>query len=251
MSYGLQIFNAFGQLMFDTTREMDSYVVKSSGSASSVTLTLGDILFVKIPSGSQTANNNLTYFAEEQGYPTPNTATTQTFDFYRANPEFSGSTITSFTFDYFIISPSKNINSNENYGFQIFNEDGTIQFDSRTVGANHFQIVDSFSYPDVGGNSNYTTIANGSQYISLTHFGGNPNFPSVWSYYDRSTADGPLASYQIAGFRLQSSPIQVRAGESGIERSEEELPTSGGEEYPEVIQFFPRIDSQILIGTLS
>lgn len=246
MTYGLQIFNASGQLMFDTTRDMDSYVVKSAGTASSVTLTLGDILFVKIPTTSQTANNNLTYFAEEQGYPTPNTATTQTFDFYRANPEQSGSTITSFTFDYFIISPSKNMSvGSDTYGLTIYNEDGTTQFDSRTVGSNHFQIVDSFSYPDVGGNGNYTTVANGSQYISLTNFGGNPNFPSVWSYYDRSTADGTLASYQIAGFRLQSSPIQVRAGVSLIERSEEE------NEEIVISQFFPRIDSQILIGTLS
>lgn len=246
MAYGLQVFNASGQLMFDTTRDMDSYVVKSSGSASSVSLTLGDILFVKIPSGSQTANNNLTYFAEEQGYPTPNTATTQTFDFYRANPEQSGSTITSFTFDYFIIAPSKNVSvGSDTYGLTISNEDGTTQFDSRTVGSDHFQTVDSFSYPDVGGSGNYTTVANGSQYISLTNFGGNPTFPSVWSYYDRSTADGPLASYQIAGFRLQDSPIQVRAGESGIERSEEE------QEEIVVTQFFPRIDSQILIGTLS
>ena len=246
MAYGLQIFNTAGQLMFDTTRDMDSYVVKSSGTASSVTLTLGDILFVKIPTASQTASNLFTYFAEEQGWPTPNTATTQTFDFYRANPEQSGSTITSFTFDYFIITPSKNVSvGSDTYGLQVFNEDGTVQFDSRTLGSNHFQTADSFSYPDVGGSGNYTTVANGSQYISLTNFGGNPSFPSVWSYYDRSSADGDLASYQIAGFRLQSSPIEVRAGQSIIDRSEVE------NEEIVISQFFPRVGSQILIGTLS
>jgi hypothetical protein len=245
MAYGLQVFNASGQLMFDTTRDMDSYVVKSSGTASSVTLTLGDILFVRVPTADQTANNNLTFFAEEQGYPTPNTATTQTFDFYRCNPEFSGPTLTSVNFDYFIIAASKNVSvGSDTYGLTISNEDGTTQFDSRTVGSNHFQTVDSFSYPDVGGNGNYTTIANGSQYISLTNFGGNPSFPSVWSYFDRSNAGGPLSSYQIAGFRYQASPIELRAGESNIERSEEE-------EEIVLSQFFPRIDSQILIGTLS
>ena len=248
MSYGLQIFNSSGQLMFDTSRDIDSYVVKSSGTASSVQVSLGEILFVKVPSTDQTAQNAITYFAEPQGYPgsVNYTANPQTFNFYKCNPEFSGATLTSVNFDYFIITASKNISSNETYGFQIFNADGSVQFDSRSVSSNHFQIVDSFSYPDVGGNGNYTTVANGSQYISVTDFQSNPSQVSVWTYFDRSNAGGPLSSYQIAGFRYQASPIQVRAGETEIERSEEE-----GEEDVVLVEYHPRIESQMLIGTLS
>jgi hypothetical protein len=248
MAYGLQIFNTAGQLMFDTTRDMDSYVVKSAGTASSVQVRLGEILFVRVPPADQTASNDLSFFAEPQGYPgSVNTsANPQTFEFNRCNPEFSGATITSVNLDYFIIAPSKDVSvGTDTHGLQVLNEDGTVQFDSRTLGSNHFQTVDSFSYPDVGGNGNYTTVANGSQYISVTDFQTNPVQVNVWTYFDRSGAGGPLNSYQIAAFRYQASPIQVRAGESDIERSEEE------NEEIVLIQFFPRIESQILIGTLS
>jgi len=246
MAYGIQIFNNNGKLMFDTSKTLSTYVLKSVGSASSVSVTHEDILFINVPTARQTTNNNRTFFVERSNYPTPNSNTTQTFNFKSANPVFS-TTKTTETLNYFIITPSKNVSSSDDYGFIIYDDDGsTVQFDSRAVTTSqHFQIEDSHTYPDVGGSGNYTNVSPVSQYISVSVIGETAlSYPTVWTYYDNSSGD--TDNFQIAGWRARSDLSQNKAGESDIETEEDpEDPLN-----PIVTQFFPRIESQILIGTL-
>lgn len=253
MSYGLEVYNAQGQLMFDTTKTLSSYVVKSYGTASSITLSQYDILFVKPVDGDITSNNDFRrYIIEPQSV---SQATTQTFDFMFANPAQSVSKFST-TLDYFVIAPSWTFpTTGEEYGLVIYNEDGSVQFDARsTTSDKHFQIINSYSYPDVGGNGNGTNVCNAAsngssdEYLSVTHFSSNPNWPSTWTYFDNSSYGSVTDdnySYQIASFRTRSSQQSIAANEADISAEVQE-----GDSYPTIIQFFPRIESQILIGKL-
>lgn len=253
MSYGLEIYNEQGQLMFDTTKSLSSYVVRSHGIATEITLTQYDILFVKPVDGDITSNNDFRrYVIEPQ---TSSQASTQTFDFKFANPNQSVSKF-SVSLDYFIIAPSWTVpNAGEDYGLTIYNEDGSIQFDARSATSDkHFQIINSYSYPDVGGNGNGTNVCNAAsdgssdEYLSVTHFASNSNFPSTWTYFDNSnygSVTDDNYSYQIASFRTRSSQQSIAANEANISAEVQE-----GDSYPTIMQFYPRIESQILIGKL-
>ena len=247
MSYGLQIFNAQGQMMFDSLKRMSSYVVRSYGTATSVDVSVHDILFVKPVDGDLGGENNYRRYTVEPS--TPSTATTQTFNFYYNNPNFTTSKFQA-TLDYFIITPSRYITpADEDYALVINNEDESLQFDTRTILTDkHFQIINSYSYPDVGGNGNGTSVCNAAlngssdEYLSVTHFATNPAWPAMWTYYDNSIDTG---NYQIASFRTRSTLQTIAVNEADVETDEEEDPF-----FPSVYQFFPRIESQILIGKL-
>ena len=64
----------------------------------------------------------------------------------------------------------------------------------------------------------------------------------MWTYYDNSIDTG---NYQIASFRTRSTLQTIAVNEADVETDEEEDPF-----FPSVYQFFPRIESQILIGKL-
>ena len=188
MSYGIQVFNSNGNIMFDAAKTLKSYVLKASGTATSVSVSAGEHLFVKLPSNGDTALNHI---VEHSNYPNNNTATTQTFNFYKINPAF---TFTKFSesLDYFIIKPSRDFTTSGDYGVRILNSDGTVQFDTRTATqTKNFKLVDFWTYPNTG---NGTVRASTNQYISVTSF-ENTTYPNVWTESDASTANSDDYSF--------------------------------------------------------
>ena len=148
MSYGLQVFNDADGMMFDSSNPLSSYVVTQAGVSSSITLTSGEILFVRADPSLHTSGSSIYRFVVEptngQSFPT---SSTNSFSFYRyvANNDNKYSV----SLDYFVIKKAGQISSTGDYGLIIYNEDESVQFDSRAVGSNHFQITDSHSYPDI------------------------------------------------------------------------------------------------------
>lgn len=187
MSYGLEVYNASNQLMFDTTKGLSSYVVRSYGVASEITLNSGDILFVK-PTNADLSYANRYYFAEN--------SYGNVYQFKYGNPANS-TTKTSTNLDYFVICPSANIGGTGDYGLVIYNEDGTTQFDSRGVLSDkHFQILNSYSFPDIYNTNVCNALPDGTsgEYLSISRI--DSNTPSSWTYYNRSDYVWPSGSRQ-------------------------------------------------------
>ena len=187
MSYGLEVYNSSSQLMFDTTKGLSSYVVRSYGVASEITLNNGDILFVK-PTNSNLSEANRYYFAEN--------SSGNTYQFKYGNP-VNSTTKTSTNLDYFVICPSANIGSTADYGLVIYNEDGSTQFDSRGVLSDkHFQILNSYSYPDIYNTNVCNALPNGTsgEYLSISKI--DSITPATWTYYNRNDYVWPSGSRQ-------------------------------------------------------
>jgi hypothetical protein len=176
MSYGLEVYNASNQLMFDTTKGLSSYVVRSYGVASEITLNNEDILFVK-PTNSNLSEANRYYFAEN--------SSGNTYQFKYGNPT-SSTTKTPTSLDYFVICPSANIGGTGDYGLVIYNENGTTQFDSRGVLSDkHFQILNSYSYPNIAEHlCNALPDGSSGEYLSISTI--NSSTPDTWTSYNRN-----------------------------------------------------------------
>lgn len=233
MSYGIQVFNSNGNIMFDVAKILKSYVLKASGTATSVSVSTGEHLFVKLPS---TGDNSLNHIVEPQNYPTQGTSATQTFNFYKINPAF---TFTKFSesLDYFIIKPSRDFTPSADYGVRILNSDGTVQFDTRTATqTDNFKLVDFYTYPDTG---NGTVRASSNQYISVTSF-ENTTYPNVWTEADFSNPD----DYQFYSFLyLSNGQVKFASFNTVTEELEE-----GGEE---TTSYVLRIPDTVYIGELA
>ena len=140
-NYGLVVNNANGGLMFDSQRKMNSYVVTEIGYSStspSTTIANDDFVFVKVPSGQAANFANTVIFLSPLG------------SFYgrvKTDPNVPGdpttfSSASLVNLDYFVVKHSSKVTSTENYGLVIYNEDGTVQFDSRSITlGNHFLIT--------------------------------------------------------------------------------------------------------------
>lgn len=232
MSYGIQVFNSNGNIMFDAAKTLKSYVLKASGTATSVSVSAGEHLFVKLPSSG---DNSLNHIVEPQNYPTQGTSATQTFNFYKINPAFTFNKFSE-SLDYFIIKPSRDFTASGNYGVRIFNSDGTVQFDTRTATqTNNFKIVDFYTYPDTG---NGTVRASSNQYISVTSF-ENTTYPNVWTEADFSNSD----DYQFYSFvYLSNGQVKFASFNTVTEELEE-----GGEE---TLSYPLRIPDTVYIGEL-
>lgn len=149
--YGLVVYNDNGGLMFDSSRKMNSYVVTEigTGTAPSSTLANDDYLFVSIPSGQADYMSQFVIFRQLVSN-----------KFYGYNIS-TGANATLLTLDYFVIKHASKVTSNENYGLVVYNEDSTIQFDSRAITlGQHFRITSFTGYreadafqPSTGGTS--------------------------------------------------------------------------------------------------
>lgn len=159
--YGLTVYNNNNGLMFDTRRGMNSYVVTevSTGTGPSVPegtwdpetqtgtfpISDADFVFVKLPASY--SDSIIYYNAFESKF------YASTFDVSYANgiPSTTWGTPTEATLDFFTVKHSSKVSSTDDYGLIIYNDDGTIQFDSRSVQqAKHFQIT-SFIQPGYSG----------------------------------------------------------------------------------------------------
>lgn len=197
--YGLTVYNNNGGLMFDTRRDMNSYVVTEVGTGNSVSLEgpetsgslnlgEGDFLFVAIPSGQASAMSQYVIFLS--------------FDISTLSVKFTGYPIDTggafvdLTLDYFVVKHAKNVTSTDTHGLVVYNDDSTIQFDSRAVKTgNHFTIT---SYTQPNSTIGWTPTTGG---VDL----GDPS-----DYWEISWSSGTSTSFEgtyVRGIRLTADPL--------------------------------------------
>ena len=189
--YGLAVNNSNGDIMFDSRRQMNSYVLQSYGTASSVSVEAGDLVCVQ---GSTAVASKIIYGLPSIG---------GTYSFYAYDP--TARTTASVSLSYMVVRQSKDVTipANEDFGLLVRNPDGSTQFDSRTVQSDaHCRITDYFGRLTVPGNaalpaspnlitdtSEYVELTRWTSFASLGNFGSitgaqwlGGNQPKAWSY---------------------------------------------------------------------
>ena len=175
--YGLTVYNDNGGLMFDSSRKMNSYVVTEIGTGSVPSVTLGsdDFVFVKIPYG-QSANFSTSVVFIGANITTPIGFYKQDFTLTSSNG-ISTTTWTSpvaVALDYFVVQHSSKVSSTDDHGLIVYNEDQTVQFDSRSITlGQHFKInsfyetrtVDAWS-PQNGG----VPLGSSGDYVEISQW---------------------------------------------------------------------------------
>lgn len=196
MSYGLAVNNSNGDILFDSRRQMDSYVVAYYGNGSGAIGTLNDLIFIK---GDVSVKDKLVVC---QRVFNTDGSVTRTFHTFDPGTKTLSSPV---SLDYVHLMPSATIgpDTNDNYGLQIRNPDGTIQFDSRSIKSDaHYRIVDvhrrlellgnglgsaltsdSSQYVEVGRTTSASVIINASV-RSIKFTGTNGNIPVYYDYIE-------------------------------------------------------------------
>lgn len=150
--YGLTVYNENNGLMFDSSRKMNSYVVTEIGTGTGPNVTVGpdDFVFVKVPYG-QASNLTNTVVLWSSVMTLPPTAAGffgRTYSVINLAANIYSTTFTSavpVTLDYFVVQHSSNVSSTDEYGLVVYNEDQTVQFDSRSIKlGQHFQITEYY-----------------------------------------------------------------------------------------------------------
>lgn len=217
--YGLTVYNDNGGLMFDSRRKMNSYVVTevstgkgpdTSGATwdpetqtGSFAISDADFVFVKIPPSSETI---VIYYNPWQ---TKFYSRTMTINYSSGTTTATFGPETEIVLDYFVVKHSSKVDLDEDFGLAVLNEDGTKQFDSRSIQlGNHFKItsfspsgsVDAWSPEDNGvslGDINdyweiskwtYATIGPGS--TAIQGIWGAGNGPFAINYFSLSMGGG-------------------------------------------------------------
>lgn len=258
--YGLTVYNDNNGLMFDSSRKMNSYVVTEigTGSGPSVTLDSDDFVFVKVPYGQANSFANTVVF---MGGPLTIPPTQPAFygqDMsFTNNNGISTTTWTSPTpaiLDYFVVQHSSKVSSTDDYGLVVYNEDQTIQFDSRSITlGQHFKInsfyetrtVDAWS-PQNGGEQ----LGSSGDYIEI----------SKWT---SGIVGGLISSSSVLGLKIaQRHAIDyfstaIDLGNSGDDDDSPAgppggngLPTSGGNFTTSTESYSNSINGIILTGVL-
>ena len=189
--YGLMVNNSNGDIMFDSRRQMNSYVVVDYGTGSSVSVQAGDLVFVQ---GSTAVATKIIYGLPSAG---------NTYSFYGYDPV--AQTTGSVSLSYLVVRYSANITipSGDTHGLIVKNPDGTVQFDSRSVQSDvHFTITDYFGRLTVPGDAalpasptlttdtaEYVELTRWTRYVNLGSTGSvsgcqwiGGNTPKAWSY---------------------------------------------------------------------
>ena len=196
MSYGLAVNNANGDILFDSRRQMDSYVVAYYGRGTGAIGTFNDLIFVK---GEVAVKDKLVVCQKAF-----NQNGSVTYSFHTFDP--STKTLSAaISLDYMHLMQSATIgpDTNDNFGLQIKNPDGTIQFDSRSLKSDaHYTIVDVHRRLELFGNGLGSALTtDSSQYIevarttsasaiinaavsSIKFTGANGNIPIYYNYIE-------------------------------------------------------------------
>lgn len=159
--HGLVVHNASGQLMFDSRRQMNSYVVTSYGTASTINASSNCLVFIQ---GSTAVASKIVYGEDNAN---------GTFSFYTY--DISTGTTASVNLSYICATPSSSVSvpAGETHGLLVRSPDGSTQFDSRTVTTDaHFRITDYFTRLELSGNSTDGTqpilTSDSAEYIELS-----------------------------------------------------------------------------------
>lgn len=159
--YGLVVHNGLGQLLFDSRKQMKSYVVCDYGTASTINITSDSLVFIQ---GSTAVASKIVY-GEDNG--------NGTFSFYTYDD--STGTTASVSLSYMCVAPSQSVTipTGEDYGLLVRSPDGTTQFDSRTITSDaHFKIEGYFNRLELSGDSSDSSepilISDTAEYIELS-----------------------------------------------------------------------------------
>lgn len=146
-NYGLVVTNNNGGVMFDSTKAMNSYVIKEIGTGTGISDTSNienEFIFVRPPAGQEATLSSQIIYAS----PRLNNISCGFFQFNDAT-NVSSSVI----LDYFVVAHSEQIELTGNYGLQIKNEGGSVQFDSRSIKlGNHFLVTKYHAPKTITGN---------------------------------------------------------------------------------------------------
>lgn len=161
MSYGIQSFDSSGRVQFDTRRSSDSgLVVVDAGTASSVSNVPDDArLFVNL----QPSSGNIGFVATMANSGTTSfygTATSEAGPFEEVSSDLV-------TVNYIVARPASSVTySGTDYGYQCFNDDGDVLFDSRYLnGDGGFGIV-GYSDPQEHNGDTFATASHASNRIT-------------------------------------------------------------------------------------
>tara|TARA_A100001011_G_C14160413_1_gene778003 strand:+ start:385 stop:1080 length:696 start_codon:yes stop_codon:yes gene_type:complete len=166
MGYGIQIFGADGGgefLVQDTDLNMINYQVTASGQASSISQS-------SIANARLFVNGNVS--GTQSNY-VANVISGGNVNFYKINYSFNNSnleniSLTSCSVNYVILKQMNAIsNSGNNYGIQLFTNNGTVAFDSRRITTNtSFYFSESLGATTVSGNFG-TISSEGDSYVDI------------------------------------------------------------------------------------
>lgn len=210
--YGLTVYNDNNGLMFDSRRGMNSYVVTEVSSGTGPTVPSGagtlpisdaDFIFVKLPSS---LSNSVIYYNHftSKFY-------SRTFSISSSNgiTNTTWGSPTEATLDFFTVKHSSKVSSTDDYGLIVYNPDGTIQFDSRSVQqSNHFQITSfiqsgfSGAWGPLGGGTSLGPLSGNGDYWEISKWtgGGGISIGSLQITGIWPAGNGPYAiNYQSVG----------------------------------------------------
>jgi hypothetical protein len=164
--YGLSVTNANGGIMFDSRRQMDSYVVSSYGNGNGVVGTITDMVFVK---GDASVSNELVACDR-----TFNQDGTVAYVFKTYDP--ATKTLADVALDYIHVRPSGLITpaTGEDYGLQVRSPDGSVQFDSRSIKTDaHYLVTKIWRRLELYGNGLGSALTTDSaEYIEIARTTG-------------------------------------------------------------------------------
>ena len=148
--YGVVCLTSLAEIQFDSRKTMKSYVLESTGTASSCSISTDSLVFVKGKAGIA-------------DLPVYGTASGGTYSFFTFDDSDNSSTAVSL--DYMVCTPALAITpaAGDDYGLMVMNSDGTVQFDSRAIKEDeHFVITDYWLRQDLVGDPD----AAGAQFIT-------------------------------------------------------------------------------------
>jgi len=166
MGYGIQIFGADGGgefLVQDTDLNMINYQITASGQASSISQS-------SVSDARLFVNGNV---SGTQSQYVCTTISGGNYNFHKINYTFNNSnleniSLTAVSVNYIILKQMNAIsNSGNNYGIQLFTNNGTVAFDSRRILTNSsFYFSDSKGATTVSGNFG-TISSDGDSYVDI------------------------------------------------------------------------------------
>jgi len=228
MAYGLKVTTSNAVLQLDSERSERYGHIKSSGTATSWTITNGDLFFVKLPQPSS-GTAKLYYLHNTSG----NTYVVRQFG--------SGTTAQNISYVLFGTQLSTSLPNNpDTYGLQVKNADNEVTLDSRKFISNANFETTAYIQPNtlIGyGASNYDSGGNPSDALITTNF-------SKYIHFNWSLLGSTTATYR--GIESSNNYLVNGSYYTGLYyRDSKRL--GGGTNAPEWNFYFPN-NSELIIG---
>ena len=212
--YGLVVNNENGNVMFDSRRQMNSYVLYDYGSGTGVTAQGDDLVFVK---GTAAVSSLIIYARQVLALPN------SSWEFRGYNASTGADTAVTLDYMHIVKSADVTPDAGDDFGLMVKNPDGSVQFDSRSMKSDtHFSITDYHARKSLAGNSSGPTlVSNTGEYVEITKntdvqiFGGidsvrgvqwfGGNSPKYWAY----TTSAPFGQPPATTYQTNQAPLFI------------------------------------------